>query len=461
MKALLFALMIITYTLTASYADVNPRKNEPVVTSANKATDISIATYYSEDAKLLLQTGEVRTPVEDFYLAEITLKKNSDGTYNASYYGPLYAQCTGGSCAAQGYGLHLDSCGNIVAFDLKQTTLQTYDPREPDSHVPVTPEELNRIQFYSNNPTIMRNLYDDIAGADLKSNYILGNSIPVDLSMKAPIKKPTRTNPQIKDSGTRWGLNPWGTNTAATFFIHLDMIRKTLAKTAAVKTCPEWPKFNGQTPLPKEDLDISKLKVASRILIDAQFKNGVARRRLANFESELLINRVARECNPTFVSPFESALISVEILLPKLLATLREKDTPSHEINRLQKRISELPDDARAVFISLKWLELDRQTEVKNAEALARISGKKPKSDSEKQKLLTAFLRTVDEEYLWKYFGTEEVFDPTPESITLEQMNALKHWPLAGEGVDTEYNKKTNSKIDRLKIDWENLLRGN
>ena len=189
------------------------RSNE-IILQKRDINEWEVNTYYQEDKDIPLNTSFGDLNVDQLYLAPIRITKNENG-YEVSYTGPLYAQCTGGQCMPQKYKFHVNKCGEISELNNPKTDLQNYAPKKKSLHTPITKKSLSRLQFYANNPKILSALYKDMAGEDLKSNYILGNSVGPEATNTAA----SGNEDDLKlGSGARWAANPWGTNTMATLW---------------------------------------------------------------------------------------------------------------------------------------------------------------------------------------------------------------------------------------------------
>ncbi len=266
---------------------------------ASEETSWKIKTYFEgvNDPKTVTVDG-VEQSLESYYGARIHMERTERG-YSARYFGPLYAQCTGAKCDPQGYQITLDACGRFTGFT--QSGLKRYHPglKDKSEHSLLLPEVLQRISFYLNQPEVMRAIYEDIAGSDRKSNYVLGNSVQYDQSPEA-VKRLSSEASEAQYSqlgSTRWALSPWATNTIATFFIHMDLIRQSIAARVPEKDrrdCPHWPAFPGQTPVPRGPENLAEKHVTDRIWFEANREDVRMQRRLDNFEVESVINREAQ-----------------------------------------------------------------------------------------------------------------------------------------------------------------------
>ena len=204
----------------ASSAQAVQRK---IVLTPGKSVDqLSVSTFFEGDGDRLAGPD---VKVKDLYLSKIKIDRQSKkNEFVVSYSGPLYAQCgsSEGHCASQSYRVRLDQCGRVLGFDYEGTKLQNYNPHVPGNHSDIDRNELQQLLRYVNNSIYLKSVYFDIAGNDQESSYILGNSIPIGEGIIL------RSFGESSYSTKRWGLNPWGTNTLATFLIHLDLIREAI-----------------------------------------------------------------------------------------------------------------------------------------------------------------------------------------------------------------------------------------
>jgi len=255
----------------------------------------------------------------------------------------------------QKYHFKVDKCGIISGLDNKRTDLQNYAPKRKSLHTPIPANALSRIEFYSNNPTILTSLYKNMAGKDRKSNYILGNSVGPESSNTLAISK----DGEIKlGGGSRWAANPWGTNTMATLFIHLDLIRNAISKiqNGFKKDCPVWPKYEGQTPVPRKKVDLSILNPIKRMIEEAKQSLALSNARIENFKIENIINDIATQCEGLPVVPYWSHSKTGPIdLNHEILLSFEKLDGETKEsIAELKNQINTIKDDiARSEFIYL------------------------------------------------------------------------------------------------------------
>lgn|GEM_PF-1367185 len=401
------------------------RRNEVVNEGDRSQGTWSVNTYYAEDREVVAQTSYGPMAVQELYASPIQVKKVSDSEYQAQYYGPLYSQCTGGACKAQKWSLRLDACGRILDFDSANTTLAAYNPSASGNHTPISQSELDRIKSYANNPAIMGAIYPEVAGEEGKSDYVLGNSVAGDAaSQKVAAASKGGHDPYQVLGGTRWALNPWATNTFATFFIHLDILRTSLGPLA--DTCPKWPRFAGRTPIPSESVDLGKLDPAERLREEAKRKRRLAQKRLHNFEVEKVINAEAAKSPGLTVMNYRNESSGSD--LPQVLSSeVSAGRITSAQAKEIQGRLSALPEVARNEYVSLSLSDLKAQGDVEKASALVLRRQEALKdgviSAAEQAALREDYLR-LNETTLRSILGKDVKASDLVQSLSSEPSNA-------------------------------------
>ncbi len=456
--------------LSLHFAFAKERENK--VSFKKSGDSLVVQTYYEEDEDELISyqgtEGEVDIPIKKLYGAKIRISPISERRFKVNYFGPLYAQCGVGRCEVQGYTFEIDQCGIISNLANERTGLKRYAPnkREGNFHTQITDDALDRIQFYANNKEITSLFYKDLAGDDKKSNYVLGNT--VEASSSTSISRDSRflRDDVYKGGGSRWLLNPWSTNTVATFFIHLDMIRESM-KSLSKDSCNDWPRFQGQTPIPQEKVDPYGIPFPDNYIGYTIYDYNLIKARVENEKIEIDINDIANKCEGLEVvgphrigyknSSVQNLANDIESVLSRLDKSVLPENYLSIENIRsdLEKyQGTSLIYQYRELKIKLDRIELaqklrDKYFEVWKDERL---------TSSEAKELFNMFQNFNSLKYSPLFHSSSQGFSNI-DDVTLQEFHRVKMEDLEGfDKLDEESVKNLNFFYNRIKSDWAKFM---